>query len=159
MTEAITDSAGLNGPVSEKAAPRKRTASGASRATKKAAESLPVENVNIGEATVNDDGQKVITGPKKAKSARRSNSFVTEDGTVASRAADYALNNKSAVSEEPKEDPDKVALWSDRNVRWNLIGTLSKGYNIVTKEAAEKWLTQRGIREATPEEVATYYGK
>ena len=31
--------------------------------------------------------------------------------------------------------------------------------NIVSKEAAEKWLKREGIRKATPEEVATYYGK
>ena len=159
MTEAITDSAGLNGPVSEAPARRKRTASSGTRATKKVAETAPVKNVSIGEAVANDDGQHVISGPKKAKSVRRSNSFVTEDGTVASHAADYALRGKPAPEAEPKEDVNKVALWSDRNVRWNLIGNLTKGYNIVTKEAAEKWLTQRGIREATPEEVATYYGK
>lgn len=158
MTEAITDSAGLNGPVSEGPARRKRTASGTTRATKKAAENTPVENVNIGEV-VNDDGQKVISGPKRGKTARKSNSFVTEDGAIASRAADAALRSKAAPVDKVEDDKDKVALWSDRNVRWNLIGTLSKGYNIVTKEAAEKWLTQRGIREATPEEVATYYGK
>jgi len=161
--EAITDSAGLNGPVTEKAAPRKRTAS-STRAAKKAATEAPVEieNVVIEEAKsedVNDDGQKVITGPKKGRPARRSNSFVTETGAVGSRAADAALNRKTAV-EEPKEDAsEKVAIWSNKNIRWTNVGALSKGYNIVNKEAAEMWLTKDGIREATPDEVATYYSK
>ena len=58
--------------------------------------------------------------------------------------------------ENPKE---KVALYSKGNVHWNGVGTLEKGYNIVTKEASVKWLTHKNVREATPEEVAKYYGK
>jgi hypothetical protein len=41
---------------------------------------------------------------------------------------------------------------------WSVVGRINKGYNIVTKEAAEKWLSRKGVREATPEEVATHYG-
>lgn len=163
MSDVITDSAGIDGPVTETVAPRKRTAS-SPRAAKKAAASAPVavENVVIEEAKtdeVNDEGQKVITGPKKAKSARRSNSFVTENGAVGSRAADAALARKSGGPEQKEDDTEKVAVWSNKNIRWTNIGALSKGYNIVTKEAAEMWLTKDGIREATPEEVATYYSK
>jgi hypothetical protein len=44
-------------------------------------------------------------------------------------------------------------------MRWTGVGALVKGYNIVTKEAAEKWLTRQGVRKASAEEVATYYGK
>jgi hypothetical protein len=36
---------------------------------------------------------------------------------------------------------------------------LSVGYNIVSKEASEKWLTHRLVRIAQPEEVASYYAK
>ena len=43
-------------------------------------------------------------------------------------------------------------------MRWQGFGTITKGYNIVSEEAAEKWLTRKGIREATAQEVATYYG-
>lgn len=161
--EAITDSAGLSGPVKEKAAPRKRTAS-STRATKKVAKDLPVENVVV-EAMDNnsetEDGQKVITGPKKTRSARNSNSFTTDTGAIGSRAADYALSKKvdTTVKEQDKDDKDKVAVWSEKNIRWANVGSIVKGYNIVTKEAAELWLTKQGIREATPEEVATYYSK
>ncbi len=59
-------------------------------------------------------------------------------------------------SEKPKE---KVALYSIGNVSWNGVGTLEKGYNIVTKEASVKWLTRKSVREATPEEIAKHYGK
>lgn len=159
--EAITDSAGLSGPITEKAPSRKRTTSGTT--TKKIAKELPIENVSIEAVNNNDvteDGQKVITGPKKNRSSRKSNSFTTETGAIGSRAADYALINKKGITEKVEEDTvEKVAIWSEKNIRWANIGTLNKGYNIVTKEAAESWMTLKGIRKATPEEVATYYGK
>lgn len=59
-----------------------------------------------------------------------------------------------------KVDKDeKVAVYSERNLSWNGVGTLETGYNIVTKEASEKWITHRAVRTATPEEVARFYGK
>lgn len=133
------------------------------RATKKAAAEAPVavENVSVEEAdSVTDEGQKVITGPAKTKPARMSNMQSKEDNTLSSKAADAALAKKVDTTEKSEsDDSEKIALWSDKNIRWSDVGTLTKGYNIVTKEAAEKWLTKAGIREATPEEVATYYSK
>ena len=133
------------------------------RATTKAAEeSAVVESVAIvSEETpdVNDDGQKVITGAKKTRAPRSSNIQGKEDNTLASRAADHSLNKKVDTTSSTPESDEKVALWSDKNIRWSGVGTLSKGYNIVTKEAAAKWLEKSGIRDASPEEVATYYGK
>jgi hypothetical protein len=58
--------------------------------------------------------------------------------------------------ESPKE---KVALFSKGNINWVGVGSLEKGYNIVTKEASVKWLTRKTVREATPQEVARHYGK
>jgi len=57
---------------------------------------------------------------------------------------------------KPKE---KVALFSNGNISWNGVGSLEKGYNIVTKEDSVKWLTRKNVRLATPEEVARHYGK
>lgn len=162
MSDAITDSAGLSGPVEEKPAPRKRTTKSAT--TKKVAEQTPeIINASIEEAVledVNEEGQKIITGPAKKKTTRSSNMHVKEEGAISSHAADRALANKFDTEESKKEEKDnKVAIWSAKNVRWTGVGSLSKGYNIVKKEAAEKWLVREGIREATPEEVATHYGK
>jgi len=63
---------------------------------------------------------------------------------------------KVKKTDEPKQ---KVALYSKGNVHWSGVGTLEKGYNIVTKEESVKWLTHKNVREATPEEIAKYYGK
>jgi len=39
------------------------------------------------------------------------------------------------------------------------VGSVSKGYNIVSKAEAAKWQGRSHIRPATPEEVAAHYGK
>jgi hypothetical protein len=57
---------------------------------------------------------------------------------------------------EPKE---KVAIYSVRNLSWNGVGELTRGYNIVTKENADKWITNKSVRTASPEEVKRAYGK
>lgn len=142
----------------------KKTAERKPRATKKAAAEAPVkiENINIGEGTVESEGQKVISGPKQVKRSPRSNlNTEKENKAVSSKAADAALAKPKPDPEEKKESvkDDKIALWSAKNVRWTSVGALTKGYNIVTKEAADKWLTRQGVRKASAEEVATYYGK
>jgi hypothetical protein len=70
------------------------------------------------------------------------------------------------TTEESVEEADKaknlinkVALYSDRNIHMENLGALKVGYNIVSKEASEKWLTHRLVRIAQPEEVAAYYDK
>ena len=59
-------------------------------------------------------------------------------------------------SQAPQE---KVAVYSLRNLNWNGVGALTKGYNIVTKEDADKWITNKSVRTASPEEVKRAYGK
>ena len=52
---------------------------------------------------------------------------------------------------------EKVALFSKRNIHWAGVGKLFTGYNIVTKEEAEKWLTNSSVRVADPEEIAARF--
>jgi hypothetical protein len=63
---------------------------------------------------------------------------------------------KAKVKEKPQE---KVALYSIKNLHWSGVGSLERGYNIVSKEDSEKWLVRRDVRIATPDEVAKFYGK
>jgi hypothetical protein len=59
-----------------------------------------------------------------------------------------------------KDKPtEKIALYSMKNLHWNGVGDLEKGYNILSKEDSEKWLTRRDVRIATPDEVAKFYRK
>lgn len=69
-----------------------------------------------------------------------------------------AAKKVEAVTKQTKKDVDLVAVLSDRNIHWvENGGTLKKGYNIVEKAKAENWLTLRGVRLATPEEVASAF--
>ena len=124
-----------------------------------AKENPVIKNVKVAEV-VNDDSQKVITGPTKKKTSTSSNMQKNPENVLGSKAADIALA-KIIVEEkeEPKKVSEKIALWSNKNIRWSDVGELKKGYNIVTEGASEKWLSKDGIRKATPEEVATYFGK
>jgi hypothetical protein len=124
-----------------------------------AKENPVIKNVKVAEV-VNDDSQKVITGPTKKKTSTSSNMQKNPKNVLGSKAADRALA-KIIVEEkeEPKKVSEKIALWSNKNIRWSDVGELKKGYNIVTEGASEKWLSKDGIRKATPEEVATYFGK
>lgn len=61
------------------------------------------------------------------------------------------------LSVEEGSTDRKVAVYSKRNVHWKEVGALSSGYNFIAEEDAEKWLSLRGVRKATPEEVASYF--
>ena len=56
----------------------------------------------------------------------------------------------------PKE---KIAVYSEKNLHMDNLKPLFVGYNIISKEASERWLNHKAVRIATPEEVASYYGK
>ena len=59
-----------------------------------------------------------------------------------------------------KNNPvEKVALYSAKNLHWNGVGDLARGYNIVSKEDSEKWLARQDVRTATADEIAKFYGK
>lgn len=60
---------------------------------------------------------------------------------------------------KPEEDSEKIiAVFSTKNVTWNGVGKVNRGYNIVTQEEADQWATRSHIRIATPQEVAKEYG-
>lgn len=58
------------------------------------------------------------------------------------------------------EKGEKVAVYSPKNLYKFGLGELRKGYTIVSKEVADKWISiHRDVEIATPEDVARYYGK
>jgi hypothetical protein len=78
----------------------------------------------------------------------------TETGAIGSMAAD---GPKKKVKQE-KNLGDKVAIYSTKNVNWSEVGSVSRGYNIVTQAQADRWLTRSHVRTATPEEVKKVLG-
>jgi len=78
----------------------------------------------------------------------------TKTGAIGSMAADGPKN----VPTSGTDLSEKVALHSTKSVRWEEVGSISKGYNIVTKAQANKWLTRGHVRIATPEEIQKAFG-
>jgi len=54
---------------------------------------------------------------------------------------------------------DKTIVVSQGNIDWSEVGKLKAGFNVVTKEAAAKWVTLKKVREASVEEVKEFYGR
>ena len=67
---------------------------------------------------------------------------------------------KTIIKEEvpPHKDGTKVAIYAKRNLSWDGVGKLDAGFNFVTREVADKWLTLKAVREVSPREVAAHYG-
>jgi hypothetical protein len=101
-----------------------------------------------------EERNEVISSDKVATSPNVS-VVSNEDNVIGSGSADKKESAKAASAKEK----DTVAIYSTRNVNWSGVGQVSKGYNIVTKQAADKWVTRDHIRIATPEEVARDFGK
>ncbi len=92
--------------------------------------------------------EKLATNPDLSVTSNKEN-------VIGSSSAD----KKEVVNSKTTKEKDSVAIYSTRNVTWSGVGKVSRGYNIVTKEASEKWATRNHIRIATPEEVAREFGK
>ncbi len=82
-----------------------------------------------------------------------------EEAPVVETVAPEVVEKETKPAKAEKKTTEKtVALLSTRNVNWNGVGKVEVGYNIVTPEQAEKWLTRSHITLATPEDVAKGYG-
>jgi hypothetical protein len=79
------------------------------------------------------------------------------EGVIGATTARKTSEKKKQVKAPEKKET--VALYSTKNVTWSEVGKVYRGYNIVSKDASEKWLTRSHIRVATPEEVAKEFGK
>jgi predicted RNA-binding protein with RPS1 domain len=110
---------------------------------------LKDKHVEVSEEAVN-----VISSDKSATSPNLSVTS-NEENVIGSASAD----KKETVKPTAAKNKDMVAIHSTKNVSWSGVGSVSRGYNIVTKEASVKWLTRYHIRLATPEEVARDFGK
>ena len=78
----------------------------------------------------------------------------TETGAIGSMAAD----GPSKTINTGVDLSGKVAIHSTKSVHWQEVGSVSRGYNIVTKKQADKWLTRSHVRIATPEEIQKAFG-
>ena len=82
---------------------------------------------------------------------------IVGDGAMGSVTLSENSMKKSEQVAVQTKSGKTVALHSSRNVSWVDVGSVVRGYNIVSESVAEKWLTRSHIRIATPEEVAGAY--
>jgi hypothetical protein len=129
---------------------------------------VPLANLEDGEALIphpliekyreavkaQEERNDVISSDKMATSPNLSVTS-NEENVIGSASAE----KKETAKPKASESKDTVAIYSTKNVTWSGVGQVSKGYNIVTKQAADKWTTRDHIRIATPEEVARDFGK
>lgn len=92
------------------------------------------------------------SGPKEVKAMG-----LVENGAIGSTTK--KVTPKKPEAAKPVKDVETVAVFSSKSVNWAGVGKISRGYNILEKSVAEKWLSRWHCREATPEEVAREYGK
>lgn len=103
------------------------------------------------------DTQEIITATSTRKKPKTEQDVMGNIpngaiGVTTKKVATRTANKKPAVKKQKEEE--KIAIFSERNMTWGDVGKVYRGYNIVTKGQAEKWLTRKQCREATPEEVA-----
>lgn len=72
-------------------------------------------------------------------------------GSTTRKKSSKKAESKPSTSNEEK--PQKVAVFSERNISWTGVGKISKGYNFVDATLAEKWVTLQGVREADHSEI------
>ncbi len=118
-------------------------------------EEVKVEETKAEEVT--PEPENVVEAPEAAEEVAAL--APVADGAIGSakvakapKPAPVAKSKKAAVKE------DKVAIHSERNVSWEGVGKIYRGFNIVSKDAADKWTTRSYVRLATPAEVAKEYG-
>ena len=101
--------------------------------------------ISVSKIEAVEDNDNVITVPKRKAKPKASAESVVNDTIGAT------IEKEKPKKEELKKQ--KVALYSSRNVFWEGVGEVQRGYNFVTPEQAERWATRIHIRVATPEEI------
>jgi len=96
--------------------------------------------------------QKVIETPKPVRDTPTLG--FNSDGVMGSTSTNPNKDKVENVVSTDGPVTTKIALFSTRNMYAEGAGKLNVGYNIVPKKFSEFWLGQRGVRLATPEEVA-----
>jgi hypothetical protein len=121
------------------------------------AEELGIE-ATISEAEEAKD-DNVISSDLPDEKIKKVSAIGDVNGAIGSTTAQKKKTPKKSAKATAQESEEKIAVFSTKNVTWPEVGKVYRGYNIVSKEAAEKWATRSHIRIATPEEFAEEFGK
>ena len=100
-------------------------------------------------AGIQTDANGVIASPTK-KAGKPAPSIAVVNGAIGSPGA--SRKNPAKAVAEPKKK-ETVAVYSTRNVMWEGVGEVKRGYNFLTPEQAKHWLKRIHTRLATPAEI------
>jgi len=120
--------------------------------------SASISEVKESAGVINSEAVTPSANKGTKKAPPRSNVGAVRNGAIGSKSAD-AVKPKKAPAQPAKSEDEKTAIFSTKNVTWAGVGKVFRGYNIVPKQEADKWLTRSHVRLATPEEVAGEFGK
>lgn len=103
-----------------------------------------------------------LSGKKRAEWKKKKADMIDEqwrDVLTEEEFSQRKLKNfdRRKQSNTPIDREEKIAVYSERNIYWKEVGSLSKGYSFITREEAESWVRLKGVREASPEEVASHF--
>lgn len=112
----------------------------------------PVVAEEVVEAPAEVVVEDVIVAPESKKDVPTLG--FNEDGVMGSTTTKTEKAKVEKAVAPEASVTTKVALFSNRNVYADGFGKINVGYNIVPKKHVDFWTAQRGIRLATPEEVA-----
>ena len=122
--------------------------------TNKISEELGIKST-VKEVKPVADKENIIQAPKTQKGPAVSNLGSEGNNLIAAKSA----NRKDKPKIQETKNEKKVAIFSSKNVNWEGVGQVSRGYNILFEEEANKWLTRSHVRLATPKEVAEEFKK
>ena len=120
----------------------------------------PVEEAAIVPTDIVEEVAEVVSDDAVIKSAEP----VESQPAITTDLPDGVIGTGTTSKKKPAKKIDApegemVALFSEKNIYWEGIGRILKGYNFVESEIAEKWLGRSYIRLATPEEIKQEFGK
>jgi hypothetical protein len=125
-----------------------------------------VPETHVAEVAEQHNIEATISAPEPEITAISTNDLAKSSAEIQGlgSVADGAIGVTSVrrTPETPKNNKpanEKVAVYSTKNITIPGLGKVYRGYNIVTKDAANQWTTKEYIRLATPEEVAKEFGK
>lgn len=103
-----------------------------------------------------DVAENVISSPEPKTT--KVSAIGDVNGAIGSTSAERKKAPKKPAKKKAEPKDETTAIFSSRNVTWSGVGKVYRGYNIVSKESADKWLTRDHTRLATPEEIAEEFG-
>jgi hypothetical protein len=70
----------------------------------------------------------------------------------------FVPKEEPEAKEEEIKDSELEVVLAPRNLYWAGVGKLKEGYNLVSKQDAEKWLRVKSVSSATASDLARSYG-